>query len=143
MTTSEELHLVDLHAHILPGIDDGAGSIEQSILMARQAEKPGIGTICATPHILHQVTPQLEEKINRSLNLLKTKVIQEEVATSPSPFSSPKYYLALGPDNGISMKVNVWGEVGKPRILRIQGYTDLLSSVSVAGDTPRMQIIKN
>ncbi|MCK4385246.1 MAG: hypothetical protein KAW52_03190 [candidate division Zixibacteria bacterium] len=135
--------MIDLHTHILPGVDDGAKTIEQSLFMVKQGEKAGIKTICATPHILHQVTPQLEEKIHRSFDLLKTKIAQGKDITSSSPFISLKYYLALGPDNELSMKVNVWGEVGKPRILRIQGYTDLLSSVSVAGDTLRMQIIKN
>jgi hypothetical protein len=143
MISNENLHMIDRHAHILPGVDDGAKTIEQSPFMFKQGEKAGITTIRATHHILYQVTPQLEEKINRSLDLLRTKVIQEGVATSSSLFSSLKYYLALGPDNGIAMKVNVWGKVGKPRILRIQGYTDLLSSVSVAGDTARMQIIKD
>jgi len=42
---------IDLHCHILPGIDDGARDIADSVEMARQAERDGIGAICATPHI--------------------------------------------------------------------------------------------
>jgi protein-tyrosine phosphatase len=76
MISSEKLHMIDLHTHILPGVDDGAKTIEQSLFMVKQAEKAGITAICATPHILHQVTPQLEEKINRSFDLLKTKMAQ-------------------------------------------------------------------
>ena len=43
--------MVDLHSHILPGLDDGAASIEQSLDIARVAEAAGIDTIVATPHI--------------------------------------------------------------------------------------------
>lgn len=43
--------LVDLHCHILPGLDDGARDLADAVAMARQAEDDGIGAICATPHI--------------------------------------------------------------------------------------------
>jgi protein-tyrosine phosphatase len=43
--------VIDLHCHVLPGLDDGALDLEDSVGMARQAEADGIGTICATPHI--------------------------------------------------------------------------------------------
>ncbi|OGC74312.1 MAG: hypothetical protein A2145_04845 [candidate division Zixibacteria bacterium RBG_16_40_9] len=43
--------LVDLHSHILWGIDDGAQSQKQSLEMAQQAWEYGIGKICATPHL--------------------------------------------------------------------------------------------
>ena len=42
---------IDLHCHILPGIDDGARDLADAVAMARQAERDGIGAICATPHI--------------------------------------------------------------------------------------------
>lgn len=43
--------MIDLHCHVLPGLDDGALDVEDSVAMARQAQADGIGTICATPHI--------------------------------------------------------------------------------------------
>jgi protein-tyrosine phosphatase len=43
--------LIDLHCHILPGLDDGARDIEDSVAMARQAELDGIEIVTATPHI--------------------------------------------------------------------------------------------
>ncbi|CAM4161638.1 tyrosine-protein phosphatase [Lederbergia lenta] len=42
--------MIDIHCHILPGIDDGSDNFTESLLMARQAEKEGISTIIATPH---------------------------------------------------------------------------------------------
>ena len=43
--------LVDLHCHILPGLDDGARTLDVSLAMARNAAADGVGTIVATPHI--------------------------------------------------------------------------------------------
>lgn len=43
--------MIDLHCHILPGLDDGAGSLEDSLGMARAAQHDGIETIVATPHL--------------------------------------------------------------------------------------------
>ncbi len=42
---------IDLHCHLLPGLDDGARDLEDALAMARHAEADGIAAICATPHI--------------------------------------------------------------------------------------------
>ncbi|WP_057911616.1 tyrosine-protein phosphatase [Peribacillus muralis] len=42
--------MIDIHSHILPGVDDGAKSIEDSLQMARMAVIEGIHKIIATPH---------------------------------------------------------------------------------------------
>ena len=41
---------IDLHNHILPNIDDGPASIDESVLLARQLVKIGFNTIAVTPH---------------------------------------------------------------------------------------------
>lgn len=57
--------LADLHCHILPGIDDGAADLEDSVAMAVQAAADGIETICATPHIRHDHDVIIEELAGR------------------------------------------------------------------------------
>ena len=42
--------MIDIHCHILPGIDDGAQNIHDSIDMAKEAVREGMTTIIATPH---------------------------------------------------------------------------------------------
>lgn len=42
--------MTDIHCHILPGVDDGAEKVEQSVEMARMAWQSGVHTIIATPH---------------------------------------------------------------------------------------------
>lgn len=41
---------IDIHCHILPGIDDGAHSLEESIAMAKKAVEDGVRAVIATPH---------------------------------------------------------------------------------------------
>jgi protein-tyrosine phosphatase len=43
--------MIDLHCHILPGIDDGAKSLDQSLDMARLAYADGTRLIACTPHV--------------------------------------------------------------------------------------------
>jgi protein-tyrosine phosphatase len=43
--------MIDLHCHLLPGIDDGPPDIEGSLAMARRALRAGIETVVATPHV--------------------------------------------------------------------------------------------
>lgn len=43
--------VIDLHTHILPGIDDGAQTLEDSVAMAQAAVADGITVVAATPHV--------------------------------------------------------------------------------------------
>ena len=43
--------MIDLHSHILPGVDDGPPTVEGSLELARAAVAAGTRTILATPHI--------------------------------------------------------------------------------------------
>lgn len=42
--------IVDLHSHILPGIDDGSPDVETSLTMLHLQTEQGVGVVCATPH---------------------------------------------------------------------------------------------
>jgi protein-tyrosine phosphatase len=42
--------MIDLHCHILPGVDDGAGSLEEATAMCRLAARDGCEAMVATPH---------------------------------------------------------------------------------------------
>ncbi len=42
--------IIDIHTHILPGVDDGASNIKESLRMARIAYQQGITDVIATPH---------------------------------------------------------------------------------------------
>ena len=43
--------MIDLHCHILPGLDDGPANVDFSVAMARAAVEAGIHVTVATPHV--------------------------------------------------------------------------------------------
>ena len=49
--------MIDLHAHILTGLDDGPDTLEESLAMCRIAAEDGITTVVATPHQRHEWWP--------------------------------------------------------------------------------------
>lgn len=46
--------IVDFHSHILPGVDDGSQSVEESIALLRKEAEQGISHVIATPHFYPQ-----------------------------------------------------------------------------------------
>lgn len=44
--------MVDIHCHILPDVDDGARSLEESLMMLRKAAAAGVEIVVATPHVI-------------------------------------------------------------------------------------------
>jgi len=76
--------MIDIHCHILPGLDDGAADLEQALEMARIADADGITVVIATPHAFDgfynasrdQILSS-REKLNRELRLqgLKLQVL--------------------------------------------------------------------
>jgi len=63
--------MIDIHAHILPGVDDGPKTIQDSMRMIRQAQETGVEAVCVTPHLLNHVTPALDAAINSSFELVR------------------------------------------------------------------------
>jgi protein-tyrosine phosphatase len=62
---------IDLHCHVLPGIDDGARDLDDAVAMACQAQADGIAAICATPHIRHDHDVRISELPERVAELQK------------------------------------------------------------------------
>jgi len=55
---------VDLHCHLLPGVDDGPATLEESLLYARAAVAAGTGTIVATPHVEQVDVRELPDRVH-------------------------------------------------------------------------------
>jgi protein-tyrosine phosphatase len=43
--------VIDLHCHLLPGLDDGPATIDESVALARRLAHDGVETVVATPHV--------------------------------------------------------------------------------------------
>lgn len=57
--------MIDLHSHILPGVDDGARTLDESVAIGRAAVGSGVELLAATPHVRadYQTTPETMERL--------------------------------------------------------------------------------
>jgi len=53
--------MIDLHSHILPGLDDGSRTVEDARLLARRAAEDGVSAVAATPHVRSDYPTRAEE----------------------------------------------------------------------------------
>lgn len=65
--------MIDMHCHILPGIDDGSKSLEMSLEMLRMAVRSGTTDIIATPHVNRRGIIPLWSEITDKAALLQQK----------------------------------------------------------------------
>ncbi|WP_299061936.1 CpsB/CapC family capsule biosynthesis tyrosine phosphatase [uncultured Polaribacter sp.] len=70
---------IDIHSHLLPGIDDGAKNIENSIELITKMSSYGIKNFITTPHILGNVYPNSSKTIKEKLSEVKKELINRGV----------------------------------------------------------------
>lgn len=63
--------MIDIHSHLLYGVDDGADTIEESLEMLKDAKMQGIHTIFLTPHYRHGMFSYPQELIRTHIQELK------------------------------------------------------------------------
>src|SRR4051794_26832543 len=105
---SPRVGLVDLHCHVLPGVDDGPSDLDDAVAMAEQAAADGISVICATPHVRHDHDTRIHELADRVAAL----------------------NAALA-DRGVTTRVATGAEVAETALARLD--SDELSQVSLGG----------
>jgi protein-tyrosine phosphatase len=71
--------MIDIHNHILPGIDDGPEGLDQSMEMCRMAAQDGITTIVATPHSFNGQFLNSPTKIKALVRLLNERIRAERL----------------------------------------------------------------
>ncbi len=100
--------MIDLHCHILPGLDDGARDVEDAVAMAEQARADGVVTVCATPHIRHDHPV--------------------EIASLPARVAAVQAELS---ERGIDVRIAAGGEVAQTEVDALGD--DELRAVSLGG----------
>lgn len=71
--------LIDLHCHILPGIDDGPETLAESVAMARAASAAGIRTLVATPHLREDFPAVRVDEIQHRCDEVRAAIAAEDV----------------------------------------------------------------
>lgn len=71
--------MVDIHSHIIPGIDDGSNNMEMTLEMLKNAEKEGIKEIVATPHYLLEYGEAKIEEVKNHVKKINAILEKEKI----------------------------------------------------------------
>lgn len=89
----------DFHSHLLPGIDDGAKDIEDSLILIKHLVDFGFKRLITTPHIMSEVYPNNTEIITEKLNIvrerLKVEGINIELRAAAEYFMDESFLVML------------------------------------------------
>ena len=77
--------VVDIHCHILPGLDDGAQSMEETVAMLHVAAAEGITDVIATPHFKHGGSHFDPEKVMQRIETVQSAIDEEQIPITLYP----------------------------------------------------------
>jgi protein-tyrosine phosphatase len=126
---------VDMHSHVLPGIDDGAQDPQESIELIKRMMELGIKKIIATPHIMADYYKNNAETIGNALKILKEELKKENI-NIPIEAAAEHYFDETFEERIDSKKLMIMGDnyvlfelsfISKPPNLRevVQKMIDL------------------
>jgi protein-tyrosine phosphatase len=90
--------MVDIHCHVLPGVDDGAESILESVQMLRTAAANGITDVIVTPHYKANHRSATPESIHRKIATLQESVNYRQIPITLHPGNEIMYYSGVTAD---------------------------------------------
>jgi tyrosine-protein phosphatase YwqE len=96
---------VDMHSHILPGIDDGSPDLETSISLVKGLMRLGVKGAVATPHIIGDLYRNDESSISAAFRLLEQELKTREVdfkLSFAAEYMLDSYFMELL-DSGVSL----------------------------------------
>ncbi len=132
--------VIDLHSHILPGLDDGASSLADSLELARAAVHAGVTTVAGTPHVRHDF-PTTPEAMEAALDQLRAALAAEGIPLDVRGGGELDLeWLAGAPIE----QVRLFGLAGNPAFVLVEmpyagwplGIADALYRLELAGITP-------
>jgi len=86
-----ELLTTDIHSHLLPGLDDGAASLEEALAMVQAFAEKGYKRLYTTPHILSDFYPNTPDTILPALASLQQAIKVNGIDIEL--FAAAEYYL--------------------------------------------------
>jgi protein-tyrosine phosphatase len=89
------LDMIDIHSHILPGIDDGAQNLEQAVKMAEAAVDEGITHLYATPHHRNGRYENEKNVILEQVDLLNRELLERKIPLHILPGQEIRLYKEL------------------------------------------------
>jgi protein-tyrosine phosphatase len=120
--------LVDIHAHLLPGIDDGPAELADALDMARTAVAEGIETIAVTPHLRPDFPHVHVKEIAQRCEDLRGELARAEIPLQIVPGAEASLLWALEAD-AEELKLATYGQLGTDLLIEPPGETPLLDQL--------------
>jgi len=133
--------MIDLHIHLLPGLDDGPATLDESVQMCRICAEEGIRTVVATPHIVREVYENRREGILSSVAALARALPGHGLSLQVLPGADVRldYDLLDRLDRGELLTINDGQRfllLEFPDALHAQDYTRVIAGLKKRGVTP-------
>ncbi|MEM1113562.1 MAG: CpsB/CapC family capsule biosynthesis tyrosine phosphatase [Pseudomonadota bacterium] len=132
--------MIDLHCHMLPGIDDGAPDLATALEMARIAVADGITVTACTPHIYQGMFDNTHEGIREACDSFRSELAKAAIPLQITYGADIQIVpdLVEGLDNGRLPTLNGgrYFLFEPPHHIAPPGMLDLVHSVLVAGYVP-------
>ena len=132
--------MIDLHCHILPGIDDGAGDSSVSLMMARAMVGQGVTDVACTPHILpglyHNSGPAIRQATQRLQELLDQEGISLRLTTGADVHMTPDFIAGLRSGHLLTIADSRYVLVEPPHHTAPPQLEDFFFNLVVAGYVP-------
>ncbi len=100
----------DIHAHLIPGIDDGPQTMEEAVNMVNKLQKAGYEQLTATPHVFLEYYPNTKEQILKGYQALKMAVsnagIDVEIKVAAEYFLDDHFLEILHVDDLLTINEN-------------------------------------
>jgi len=120
--------VIDLHCHVLPGIDDGPETIEDSVALARAAAAAGTRTLVATPHVSTRY-PNDAGTIARLVDEVNARLAAEAVALEIRPGAELAMTRLIDIDPAQLPRLGLGG--GGPWLLVEPPFTAVVSGLDI------------
>lgn len=130
--------LIDLHSHVLPGIDDGAKSLEEAIETLQIAKQQGFDAMIATPHLLPDAPSDFHEQVLEALRQLEPEAQRLGVRIYPGMecFYCSKLPSMLESGRALTLAGSRYALVEFDEVIDFRKLCYGLSAVSECGCVP-------
>ena len=132
--------LIDLHCHLLPGIDDGSKDLQMSLAMARMASSDGISIIACTPHILpgvyNNTGPAIRAAVARFRECVFEAGIPIRLVTGADVHIAPDLAVQLNDGRVLTLNDSRYLLLEPPHHVLPPRLEDLIFELQAAGYVP-------
>jgi len=136
----KDCRLIDLHSHILPGVDDGAPDLATALEMARMAVDDGVAIMACTPHFMPGLYDNQSGDITLRVAELNDRLQQHDIdlalVTGSDAHVRPDFLSCLREGRILTLHGSRYVLFEPPHNLLPQRLDDLLFNVIAGGFVP-------